>query len=978
MWALVWPTILAFSGAWFAWPSAGVVTLAGSHRGPQFLTSVWEIEAVALSLSAAVIIFGFQAFSGSRHARSSGALLVFATDSGLFLELGIGIAGLLLAGFVLAGYGNGGAEGWAGTWADCVCGAGLIMIPVAFAQTVLGIDPSRLNKRRNRRLGRAVDHYVAADLRDRMAVNLADELCVAHGMKRFSISIPSVRKEFRLVPSAVSGTVRDVRLRRLARLAGKSEGDQERALLIARIGARIRVGDPIAVLPTLRRAHPRQERRIVRVQRGDRDDVLSSLIAELHEDATTAIHEQQLAAFERTALEYRELLLAFPKSWSSHNIRYTEELTTGIGLDLGIFSRIEPLMRDEMREVMQTGNVRMANVLSSLAFRVAADAVPYGARGLFRQMLRLMIVGYTVAAQLQDKASSLAMSDDCLAKVFELVRLVVLPQVQGEVALQLPWEEAALLLVASFEEIGELLRHAVDLGVPKGVSDVDDRWSDVMSLWRPDIEGPIEALVKVQALQHGEHHPAVEAARREVEESKLQTELLNLLRQQRSTFRFELAAWQLRRMRSAAAVGQEPVEVFRLLARHFSDSNQLQSAVDHAFNALFTRGGGHFQRWVLSEAAAASLGFGAQPSPNSEGGLVACFLVLMIMATHPDAGAPLIDVGEWMVGRADSLGTELDSLVGEVGLWERLDVDRVSDRVELLRAALGDANLRRQRGEEERLAAEAPDPEIVATAADRVRAIWRANRIAPALFGAFSSIVIDEQPPPAGTEHFLVQATVPKSAFVVGSYANDTFLYSELGRSAANSEMTVLIGRLAGSSELSSPAGPRAEAIRHAVRSMREEGYAPTLLFVSIDRRLTEELGLHSREKIEPPFELPEATRHWYKGVFEGVHVVAWPRVLKKQALIVDLQRYGLWRQWIPQGKEELSVLVEFVDEEEALRLATADPALGADANHQTAEERALRLQSDAVVRIMGRWTIETLDALAVRKIAIPDTNAGQ
>ena len=143
MWALVWPTILAFSGAWFAWPSAGVVTLAGPHRGPQFLTSVWEIEAVALSLSAAVIIFGFQAFSGSRHARSSGALLVFATDSGLFLELGIGIAGLLLAGFVLAGYGNGGAEGWAGTWADCVCGAGLIMIPVAFAQTVLGIDPSR-------------------------------------------------------------------------------------------------------------------------------------------------------------------------------------------------------------------------------------------------------------------------------------------------------------------------------------------------------------------------------------------------------------------------------------------------------------------------------------------------------------------------------------------------------------------------------------------------------------------------------------------------------------------------------------------------------------------------------------------------------------------------------------------------------------------------------------------------------------------
>jgi hypothetical protein len=185
----------------------------------------------------------------------------------------------------------------------------------------------------------------------------------------------------------------------------------------------------------------------VRVQRGDRDDVLSSLIAELHEDAATAIHEQQLALFERTALQYRELLLAFPKSWSSHNICYTEELTTGIGLDLGIFSRIEPLMRSEMSQVLGTGNLRMSNVSTSLAFGVAADAVPYGARALFRQMLRLLVVGYTVAAQLQDKASSLAMSNDCLGKVFELVRLVVLPQVQGEASLQLPWNEAALFLL---------------------------------------------------------------------------------------------------------------------------------------------------------------------------------------------------------------------------------------------------------------------------------------------------------------------------------------------------------------------------------------------------------------------------------------------------------------------------------------------------------------------------------------------------
>jgi hypothetical protein len=853
------------------------------------------------------------------------------------------------------------------------------MIPVAFIQTVLGIDPSRLNRRRNRRLGRAVANYVDADLRDRTGVRLADALCMAHGMKRLPISIPSVRSEFRIVRSASSGTVRDVRLRRLARLAGKSRG-QKRAYLIARIGVRLRAGDPIAVLPTIRREKPRRERQIVRLQRGDRDDVLSSLIAELHEDATAAIHEQQLAPFERTALEYRELLLAFPKSWSGHNIRYTEELTAGVGLDLGIFSRIDPLMGDEMREVMHTGNVRMANVLTSLAFRVAADAVPLGARGLFRQMFRLLAAGYAIAANVEDKTSSLSMSNDCLGKVFELVRLVVIPQVQGEASAQLPWDQAGLLLVASFEEIGELLRQAVDSGLPQRVSDVDDRWSDVMSMWRPDLEGPIEALVEVQALHHGERQPAVEAARREIDAAKLQTELLNLLRQQRSTFRFELAAWQLRRMRDGAfsGHGQESVEAFRLLARHFTDTAQLQSAVNDALKALFSPGGGHFQRWVLSEAAAASLGYGARPSPNSEGGLVACFLVLLIMAAHPDAGVPLVDVDEWLVSRADSLRAELDSLVGEVGLWEGLDVNRVSDRVALLRAALDDAYSTRRKDEEERIAAEAPDPEIVATTAEQVRSSWKANRIAPALFRAFSSVVVDEQPPPAGSEHFLVRATVPKSAFVAGNYANDVFLNSELGRAAANSEMPVLISKLADGAELSSPAWPRVEVVRHAVRAMREEGYEPTVLIVAIDWLLGEELGLHSSERIDPPFELPEATRHWYKGVFEGVHVIAWPRVLKGQALVVDLQRYGRWRQWTPQGEEELSVLVEFVDEEEALRLAEADPTLGADPNHQTVEERALRLQSEAVVRILERWTIETTDPLAARKISVPEVDAEQ
>lgn len=203
-----------------------------------------------------------------------------------------------------------------------------------------------------------------------------------------------------------------------------------------------------------------------------------------------AIRQERLAAFERAADAYRELLLAVPIAWGRHNLRLTENLAMGVGpFQPGMLALIERHLFEAMRETMRQGDPEMTSVATGLPFRIAADAVPLAATGLVRRMLSLLVAGYYVAARLDDEAARASSTTSCLARTFELVRYFVLPQAQGEAPRQLSWEEAVDLT------------ERVDVGDPKGVSAVDERWSDLFSLWRPDIEGPNEALVELEAAQ---------------------------------------------------------------------------------------------------------------------------------------------------------------------------------------------------------------------------------------------------------------------------------------------------------------------------------------------------------------------------------------------------------------------------------------------------------------------------------------------
>jgi hypothetical protein len=301
----------------------------------------------------------------------------------------------------------------------------------------------------------------------------------------------------------------------------------------------------------------------------------------------------------------------------------------------------------------------------------------------------------------------------------------------------------------------------------------------------------------------------------------------------------------------------------------------------------------------------------------------------------------------------------------------------LDDRVEHLKEALDLTVSRRRDAVERELAVASPDPEAVSSFLAQARQAWEAGRMAPVLFSDAGALVLDHRPPPDGTDRCLVRATVPKGLFIAHlGYANDSFITRELGRAAANGEMSDLIARLRTAPEFRS-AGAAAEVVRAAIGAMRDDEYVPSLLVAPADWRLVEELALEELPSDAMAFRFPEGARHWFKGIVAGVPVLTWPRELTDEAVLIDIPRFGRWHQWTSTDGEALGVEVMFRDEAEAIALATGDGSIGSDETHTSVPERALKLQCEAVVQLSEHQTIEILDARAARRVVLRDPGSG-
>jgi hypothetical protein len=190
----------------------------------------------------------------------------------------------------------------------------------------------------------------------------------------------------------------------------------------------------------------------------------------------------------------------------------------------------------------------------------------------------------------------------------------------------------------------------------------------------------------------------------------------------------------------------------------------------------------------------------------------------------------------------------------------------------------------------------------------------------------------------------------------------------DIGRVIADGEAEFLAKAFSDSPQLDVGPGNARGRLESAIKTLQAEGLQPSLIFIPLDWRLDNELGLVSPfSSSEPPEWVPTAARNAFQGNIEGVAVFSWHSVPKNQIQIADLAAYGTWTQWLtsPAG-DTLKIEITDHSEDEALELATQHEKLFARGN-ATPEQRAAELRKHLYLAVHERFSLEVTNPAAAR-----------
>jgi hypothetical protein len=167
----------------------------------------------------------------------------------------------------------------------------------------------------------------------------------------------------------------------------------------------------------------------------------------------------------------------------------------------------------------------------------------------------------------------------------------------------------------------------------------------------------------------------------------------------RTTHRYGLCFWALRRVRYAA--GGEPqgdprigARVFDYLRRsHFADVDATLEGAELAFAAERTSGDGPetvpWSDWILTDLP---LGPGGTRGGafSADGEILRVFVALLLLSPDLKARAPSVDPPGWLPGRLESVRNALDEVSCDAVLLELVfgGMDDVEQRVQTIRELL--------------------------------------------------------------------------------------------------------------------------------------------------------------------------------------------------------------------------------------------------------------------------------------------------
>jgi hypothetical protein len=924
-----------------------------------FIGALWQVQAAAVGLTVAVVIFAFQALASSRWRTD---LREFARSTFLIPVVFLGTTSLLVDGLVLLGWGRGAPEGWAATWAVVLAALTLLSVPFLFVRVLRAIDPSMLRRRILRLIAAEVRLKVEADITQRIALTMLDRWCNEIGAKYTWIT--RAQPWHVVIPSGSAGVVADVRLRRLRKLADHlaARGSNEPPQVTVRLAAGVSADTALLLLPEQATDRAKQlARGVVRVRSGPpTSDRLDELLDQLHAAAIDAARSGEAGWYGEIRDAYLEMLLAFPQAWSVYGQRFDQAVASGgFPFRLSEIDRVTRDIHSQLRQAITAQQREIAGAVAYLPIAAAARAVPLGALGLSGEMLNLTVNMSWLAQEFSDEPVATAVTEQIGMTLFEYVDYHCGSRLQREELTIAEREEAAGFVLQAFGFAAEYVKAMIDRRGFGELAETLSRWSDVLRHWDPD---PHYFEFELDSAKAQTPIDATAVARAEESLSVVTrlSELAEEVRRARRRHMFELAAWALRLLQES---GGEPrlIEALQAFAARTGSDRQRVDAASSAID------GDRLSKWITLSLPSRRAHF-----IGTDALVLDTFVVVTVVGMAADA-TPSFEPSEWILEREQALLNAAEAL-RTWSEWTHLVADgKVDERIDQFCAGIRRAAAEEQRLQRQALVAASPDPERVNEFTTRLRDGYENGRLVPLLLGGPVELSSRQETPLPG--FFGTDEWVPKEWFLPSNrIMNVDDLARRWGEDIAESETDALLREVVKAPGRRLPGSTVRERVLAAAGRLVDSGFSPNVVICPISWRLRRELEPVPLAPEEPSAERTgERGRHWVAGSLGDLVVVEWPLWPGDRVVVADIPRLVRFRQTTVEPEDELFVAgIRFFAVDEAIDFVKEHPRAFWTTDRRRQDQRAEELSVHGLLRIRIAILAEIADLNAGVTVRIP------
>lgn len=930
----------------------------GIDEPSDFISALWQVEAAALGLTVAVVIFAFQALASSRWRTD---LREFARATLFVPVVFLGTTSLLVNGLVLLGWGRGAPRGWAASWALFLAALTLLSLPFLFTRVLRAIDPSTLRRRILRLIAAEVQRKVAADITRRIALTKLDRECNDIGAKYTWIT--RAQPWHTVISSGSAGVVEDVRLGRLRKLAAHlvARGSNEPLQIAVHLGAGVSADSALLLLPE--QATEREKslaRGVVRVGGGARtSDRLDELLDQLHAAAIDAARSGEAGWYGEIRDAYVQMLLAYPEAWSIHGQRFDQQIASG-GFPFQL-SEIDRVTRDVYSQLRQAITAQQRDIASSIAYlpiAVAARAVPIGAQGLSGEMLSLAVNMTWLSQEFSGEPIATAVRQQVGTTLFEYIDYHCGSRIEREELPIADREEAASFLIQAFGNAAEYVKATVDRGEFAELAETLSRWGEVLQQWDPDphyfefevSHAKARTPVDVAAVESAEKSLAVVVRLRDVHTG---------VHRARRRHMFELAAWTLRLMQARGGESRL-IEAFQAFAgRTGSDRERVYAASDAI-------DGDRLSKWITFSLPSRRAHFIGTDSLVLE-----TFVVVTVLRMAADA-TPSFEPSAWIMEREEAL-LESAEMLRSWSVWVDLVADpSVDARLDQFCVGVSRAAAEERRLQREALVAASPDAHRVDEFSAWLRDGYEGARLAPLLLGGAVEISPREQAPAPG--FFGTDVWVSKEWFLPSNrVVNVDSVARQFGEDVARGETDVLLRELENAPGRRLPGSTVRDRVLAAEQRLRDDGFSPNVVICPVNWRLRQELALGPTLSEAPGVAAGERARHWIAGSLGDLVVVDWPTWCDDRIVVADVPSFVRFRQTTVEPEKELfAASIRFFPADEATDFVKQNPKVFRTNDRRRRSERAEELAVHGLLRLRIAIVAEATNLNAGVAVRIP------